>query len=641
MPSFELVLAVWLLALASLACLPFVTPPDRRPTLAELLVAAALGMCTLGVLWVLERAMRPAAQRPIIATTACLVAACTTLARRRSRVIPSPWRPNWAVLPLMAVVAARLAPIVVGAVLMGAGPFPAVFFHVDTPFRLTHVIELAMPGGFPPASLLNVGTVAGNHFGAPAAAGAISSLLGLPAHRALFWIVLPLGAAAAVGVVWMIVAHLTRDRLLRGVLLLFVLAAWPWPSDSVVDEPLAALRQVVEIETEANKAWQNPETFRNHFEDVTEVFGRLLLLVSALPLAIPGGRSLAAGAAAVVLLGQVKTGDAVLAAILLAAAGTTEAIRTGRAFPFAVAAVASAGSLALMRVGGVGTSVEVAFEPFWMLRRFPELTASHALMVLVFGVLPVFPLLMGAPGSSWRHTGTRTAPFMLAIAGVYAFFEVFGAYSVPFEGVLGAESERRPMEAFVQPLQHVPALVALGAGIGIAGLWPFARRLTRGASLACLAALAILPTAHRAYGAWVMAVAPAFAHEYADNRAIAVALGAVPVAGSVVATNDLRYPAGGRDLRQFQIPAIWGHQAFAVPGYDRYPGWEDRVLLQWTLRESQAPCSGLRALAAAGVTHLLIHKAAPHAATLPLAKVHDDERYAVYRFDGLPACGAE
>jgi hypothetical protein len=55
------------------------------------------------------------------------------------------------------------------------------------------------------------------------------------------------------------------------------------------------------------------------------------------------------------------------------------------------------------------------------------------------------------------------------------------------------------------------------------------------------------------------------AHEYVNNRIIANALQRIPVNGSVIATNDLFYPANNyvRHNRQYQISSIFGHQQYA------------------------------------------------------------------------------
>jgi hypothetical protein len=147
-----------------------------------------------------------------------------------------------------------------------------------------------------------------------------------------------------------------------------------------------------------------------------------------------------------------------------------------------------------------------------------------------------------------------------------------------------------------------------------------------------LAALVAAPLVHRVLGARIMVTDAARGHEFADNRPMAAALNRIPLDGSVVATNDLRYPgqAGKRDLRQYQIPAIWGHQAFGAIGYERYPGWRERAQLQEALAAPNVSCATLKALAAQGVTHLLLHKGVAYPRTLSLLLLYEDTRYAVY-----------
>jgi hypothetical protein len=138
----------------------------------------------------------------------------------------------------------------------------------------------------------------------------------------------------------------------------------------------------------------------------------------------------------------------------------------------------------------------------------------------------------------------------------------------------------------------------------------------------------------------LMAREPERAHEQADNRSIAAALASIPIAGTVVATNDLRYPANnyGRDLMQYQIPALFGHQAFAVPGYDRYPGWEERVLAQRDLASASVSCVTLRRLGEAGVTHLLFHTPVTTPSSLELPLIYSRDHYAVYRLRAPLSC---
>jgi len=116
---------------------------------------------------------------------------------------------------------------------------------------------------------------------------------------------------------------------------------------------------------------------------------------------------------------------------------------------------------------------------------------------------------------------------------------------------------------------------------------------------------------------------------------MAAALGAIPVRGSMIVTNDLRYPAEGfsRDLRQMQIPALFGHQAFAVNYvYESYPFSRSRYDLQKLLQSEQWTSEIDEAARKYGWTHLLIRKDYVHPAPIPLERLFDSELYSVYRF---------
>lgn len=182
----------------------------------------------------------------------------------------------------------------------------------------------------------------------------------------------------------------------------------------------------------------------------------------------------------------------------------------------------------------------------------------------------------------------------------------------------------------------MPTVFAVGTIAAAAALWPRASGRRRRAALVFVGLMVVPAIAHRIRGTALMAFDPARAHEHADNRALGDALGVVPVAGSVLATNDLRYPANGfgRDLLQFQLTSIRGHQALALPGYERYEGWERRVLAQQALARPDAWPAALKALAHMGATHVVIHTRAPHPEVIALPTLYDGPDYRVYR---LPA----
>jgi hypothetical protein len=101
-------------------------------------------------------------------------------------------------------------------------------------------------------------------------------------------------------------------------------------------------------------------------------------------------------------------------------------------------------------------------------------------------------------------------------------------------------------------------------------------------------------------------------------------------------TNDLRYPADDykRDHRQMQIPALFGHQAYAAnTRYERDPTAERRIAQQARLARKAWDPELPRIAAEEGWTHLLIHKGAPYPEEIPLTAQFENDRYIVYTFD--------
>lgn len=185
---------------------------------------------------------------------------------------------------------------------------------------------------------------------------------------------------------------------------------------------------------------------------------------------------------------------------------------------------------------------------------------------------------------------------------------------------------------WLQTLHPVPFLAHAFALSLASRRWSRLRRPRRVAFLASMA-LVILPLAAVA-GHYSLRLlrAPDSGNDYVDNRSLAAALRAIPTRGTVVVTNDLRYPAGNftRDDRQMQIPALFGHQAFAV-NY-AHEAVEDRRPLQELLRRTHWDDAINDAARVHGWTHLLVRKDYPHPAPIPLTRVFENRDYAVFLF---------
>ena len=284
-------------------------------------VASTFGACTAGAAWLLG--LNFWGHRGAIAcSVATLIAgSAAALALRRRSVVPCAPRHSRRTIVLSVVLAIWASPVVAGALLMAPGPFPARFFNVDTPFRLIHVRELLRGSAFPPASLSNAGLSSANHYGGPAASAAIGTVSGLPAHTALFGVTLPVAMLGLFSATLLMTRRIVREDspTLRAAVLLLLLTTWLWPLPEFADALHRAFStaSVVPVRDFAAHVWRDTQSFNNLFEDATHLFGRTLFLLACMPLVAPSARTLWAGAYAVMLLGQVKTGHALIGGIAL------------------------------------------------------------------------------------------------------------------------------------------------------------------------------------------------------------------------------------------------------------------------------------------------------------------------------------
>jgi hypothetical protein len=141
---------------------------------------------------------------------------------------------------------------------------------------------------------------------------------------------------------------------------------------------------------------------------------------------------------------------------------------------------------------------------------------------------------------------------------------------------------------------------------------------------------------------YILLTKPAEGHEYVSNAKIGEILSRIPTQGTLIVTNDLRYPAQNykRKGRQFQFAGLFGHQNLltniayvGVPKAKRgelRKVWEKIDTLfcgeRWAAEEVEALKEKYP------ITHLVIHKNYPHPKDIPLEKVYKNEDYILYVF---------
>jgi hypothetical protein len=601
-----------LLLIAHAAAIGLIAPADRRPSVAEAVTAAAFGLLSLGFLLMFARWASLPTPTPILLMAAI---ALVITVRRQRRLVPR-FERTANQSPIAAVAAvAFLLPAVIGGVTMAQGDYPAVFFQAATPFRLTHAYQFVADRGMPPHSLSNLGIYPGYHYGGPAAAAAAALFTGLKVHTA-FFLTLITATAGIVGIA-ILLARSLRGQLPFQVAFPLILAGAPLTAWSLGKAPL--------------EWFSDPQLFFNHFPDISIYFGTFALLVVTYGcLNLSHRRFIVLAILGTLIIATVKSSYYPVAGLLVFSGALVKLYRTSDLRWLLLPAIAFVAGSALLGVSGAAMTQTLVIEPFFFLVHFKKQALKYGLDLAVY-LLPVavYFLCTRATAKVSKQQADGLLLLALTLAGLYLFLNLFGHYASLADGSL------TPNDNIIHPLRMAPKLLAAFAIIAVGALWTPERRRLNAVVLAYLGLLIVVPLAHKATHAMKLVVDRSSAHEAVDNGQIAEALAHIPVEGSVIVTNDLRYPANDfkRDRLQMQIPGIFGHQAYAVnTKYELYPESELRVKQQerFQLKTWDASLSELSR--EAGWTHLLVHKAAPHPEKVPLKKIFENETYTVYSF---------
>lgn len=530
---------------------------------------------------------------------------------------------GWDSVASVVLATLLLSPVLMSFVYMTPGIFPPVFYNIDTAFALEKVHALLAATTYPPPSLSNVGIERTYHYGSQAMAALIARGSGLLPHHALFMIVLPL---LTTGVIAAAVAVAQRSA--------------PLPRIVVVPLLLVSVPTIVEPFTAAfgRGLWHAatgtlvPGEFIRDYDlwgilsnEGPNIGGDFVILatIAGIASARTIGWTLPAFLIGVALLVKTPAGIALMAGFALAEAWRMARERRLRPSPQILMAAAAFGGIALLFfVVRFDNHFRVQLYPLFHLREL--IGRGHVRVVLVDMLWLLLPALLVA---SARVAGPekRSGVFLLMALAPILVVNVTRLDNVG-PGGTGTGDD------WFQMLHSVPFLLHAYAVSLAAARWHQLAAWRRAAVLAVMV-LATAPVIAAA-SSYTLTVArdPASGTDFVDNRELAAALAAVPTGGTMIVTNDLRYPAGNftRDYRQMQIPALFGHQAFAV-NY-AHEAVEDRRPLQQLLQQETWTGEIARAARTHGWTHLLVRKDYPHPEPNPLEQIFDSERYAVFRF---------
>ena len=555
-----------------------------------------------------------------------LVAAAVAI--RRRAILSSPhlgrrFDLDGAVALVLALII--VSPILLTVFFMAQGAFPPVFYNIDTAYTLEKVHAMIAGATYPPDSLSNVGIHRTYHYGTQAMAALISRSSGLLPHHSMFVVVLPLLTAGVLAAAATAARHLS-PALPRSVSVPLLLLSIPTLANPFWGKLGSQLWNAASS-SELSLGQMIGEyglwgILSNEGPNVGADFV-ILASLAGIAAASSWGWTLPAFLIGVAILVKTPTGVALVAGFALMEAWRAATARDLRL------------SRQALMAGGtfIATAVMfflISFESNFQVEAYPLFHVREMVgrgnipglaLDVVWLLLPVLIVLSAGITDPER----RSAPFLwLAIAPLI----VVNATRMDNTRAGGGGTG----DDWFQMLHTVPFFIH-GFALSLASrrwvqLGPLRRR-----AFVLVMALTIGPVAVAAAHYSVLLLrAPESGNDFVDNRSLAAALTVVPTKGTIIVTNDLRYPAGNftRDYRQMQIPAIFGHQAFAV-NY-AHEAVEERRPLQQLLQQPAWSDDILDAAKKYNWTHFLVRKDYAHPDPIPLQRIFENESYEVFQF---------
>jgi len=506
-----------------------------------------------------------------------------------------------------ALIVVSSIPVLIMGARMGAGEYPAEFFAVDSPFFLQQVYALLGSDTYPPPSLETLGFAFKYHYGVQAFVALAATLTGLKPHLLLFGVVEPLLMLLAGFVTYDIGRRLTGSR---GAALLCLFIVMFGTKQYFINYLDPSWWRIVTRQEYFNFRYPNAPDLAGllialcavrcalEFEQrplrLAALFFTCMLPVFKIPYLIP-----------------VSAGMALLYAFEL-----HRRFRLALLFEIAGAALACALIYLVFAKSDATTGGSASAQLFGFLAMMMPWDKNTLLVMVVLVVIT-------AVATRQRPSGDITRLGAMAIAPYLVFF-----------------LWRLDIDNNYQIFSLATVLVTLFTAAWLVPAWFGGTQKSRCryfivAAIAALTVPAVLSLVNHIH---IVTMSPAKGHEFADNRSVADALLHIPVDGTLLATNDLRYPADRyiRDNRQLQLAGIFGHRNLA--SNLEYGGISKVDALQYSklVRLFQAAIWPAAEIAIVrektGITHLLIHKPYAHANDIPLQRLYENDAYAVYRF---------
>jgi len=261
----------------------------RRSTetilLSDIPISVSLGVLLAGFVYVLFLKLGVGIDRAILLSS-ILVAALGVFRWCRgfsfSTQSLSSW--DWVWNSLMFIC---LSGLTIGASLqIGVGDYPPIFINDDSSLRLAHAFSLFDSTSYPPEGLFVAGRTHAYHYGAPASVAAIASFVGLPLHKAMFWIFCPLLMLGIFSLIYQVTKHLLgsswRQRFSMTLFLPYVMLGSM--SFSFVNNTSSGIIDTLSDLAKTGMFWSgryDGSSFGNGVWDVSMLSGMFLLLLAA------------------------------------------------------------------------------------------------------------------------------------------------------------------------------------------------------------------------------------------------------------------------------------------------------------------------------------------------------------------------
>lgn len=545
----------------------------------------------------------------IVSTVALLAAIASALMISRTKMwLSVPIAPVWSTLqsvPLaLCAVGVPYAPSFVAVFRMLGSDFPKSFYSVDTPYHLSQVFSLLQGTGYPPSSLNNLGAVFNYHYGSQLLSASISTSTGVLAHHSYLFIT---------PIVFLFSA-------LCGIAILSSVQS-SWHKKLILLFPLLCELSFLGFNGNGLSYIMSIEGIRGGFPHISITAATCLILFLLVSFELSATSVFTFGAILFIPALIVLFKSPFIFSVVGFVVGyivRLAILRELRWKHFVIACLSALLTIITIPLVSMGaTSFE--FRGLFGGLRLSLITTSQWLIVFFvpFGLLAY---------GRFRAACVDVFPHILAC---FIPVSLYLSYLLKIEGTIDNN-----LYQVTFPCSLI-AFFALFRSINAGDLTTISARI---ATVVFICGACFPMIINRAHNLVSIINQPNAWHEYVDNQKLGECLKVVPVQGSILVTNDLRYPAENfvRANLQMQIPALFGHQMFA----GNLP-YEKRFLNSEYFRAQEVLVSGtvdtvMRNGKLFGWTHAVLFKRAP-SVELPFKVICENSEVQIVEFSYEPS----